>query len=266
MVKMYAEDQESPPFNGNSIDMFYSTDFDALVLGSGPLFDSSEGPFDSGAMFEDSDTTLTLPVAARGEYEFGSTYSMGGVFDVNIQRRISTYGLNQIGLFDSQPGLFDNSEDTFDGLSASAVDAALLVRSTISDPDISPLWSEWRELSNGIVRGWAFQFKTVATSNDASQNILIKELGALMELQQRIEQSGTISAAASTYVVTFTDRFYAAPSVGITAYSMTAGDYWVIAPSSITRSGFSVTFRNSVGAAVARQFNYTAIGFGREVT
>ena len=265
MVKMYAEDQESPPFNGNPIDMFYSTDFDALVLGSGPSFDSSEELFDSEAMFENVDTTLTLPVVARGEYEFGSTYSMGGVFDVNIQRRISTYSLNQIGLFDNQPGLFDDSEDTFDGLSASAVDAALLVRSTSNDPDVAPLWSEWRELSNGIVRGWSFQFKVVATSNDASQNILIKELGALMELQQRVEQSSNISAAASTYVVTFADRFYEAPSLGITAYSMTAGDYWVIDPSSITRSGFSVTFRNSAGAAVARQFNYTAVGFGREV-
>jgi hypothetical protein len=46
---------------------------------------------------------------------------------------------------------------------------------------------------------------------------------------------------------------------------MMAGDYWVVDPASITRAGFSLTFRNSTGAAVARQFNYNAIGFGREV-
>jgi hypothetical protein len=121
-------------------------------------------------------------------------------------------------------------------------------------------------VANGIVRGWGFQFKIVATSGDASQNILVEELGAVMELQQRIEQSGTLSAPTSTYAVAFAERFYAVPSVGVTGYNMATGDYWVIDPASITRSGFDITFRNSAGAAVARQFNYTAIGFGREVT
>jgi hypothetical protein len=32
-----------------------------------------------------------------------------------------------------------------------------------------------------------------------------------------------------------------------------------------TRTGFSVTFRDSAGTAVSRQFTYTAIGYGREI-
>ena len=272
LVKAYSEDQESPPFNGNGIDMFYSGYFDALVLGSGALFDSAEGLFDSAeglfdspAMFASAGGVLTEPVIAQGEYEFGSLYSFGGVFDVNIRRRFVTRTLLQLDLFDSRTGLFDDAAGDFDGLSVSAVDAALLVRSSMSDPDLAPQWSDWRELANGIVRGWGFQFKVVARSYDPAQNIMINELGADLELQQRIEQSVTLSAPASTYAVTFAEPFYEAPSVGITGYNMTSGDYWVINPTSITRSGFSITFRNSAGAAVARQFNYTAIGFGREV-
>jgi hypothetical protein len=190
---------------------------------------------------------------------------MGGVFDVNLKRRLLTRTLNQLDLFDSRTGLFDSAASDFDGAFLSAVDAALLVRSTTGDPDVAPQWSEWREVANGIARGWGFQFKLVATSGDTSQNIIIEELGVEMELQQRVEQSGTMSAPTSTYAVTFAERFYAVPSVGVTGYDMATGDYWAIDPASITRSGFSITFKNSTGAAVARQFNYTAIGFGREV-
>jgi hypothetical protein len=189
---------------------------------------------------------------------------MGGVFDVNIQRRFVSFTLNQLDLIAGRPGLV-SSWSSIVGADAGDVDAALLVRATPTDPNAAPQWSDWNELANGIVRGRAFQFKVVASSYDLAQNIVITELGAVMELQQRIEQSGTISATASTYAVTFAERFYDVPNIGVTAYSMNAGDYWVIDPASITRSGFSVVFRNSSGAAVARQFNYTAIGFGREV-
>jgi hypothetical protein len=272
LIKTYAEDQEDPPFSGNTIDMLYSSYFDALVLGTGlpfdsaeGLFDSAEGLFDSPAMFASTGGALTEQVVKQGEYEFGSTYSLGGVFDVNIRRRFVTRTLFQFDLFDSRTGLFDDAAGDFDGLSASSVDAALLVRSSATDPDLAPQWSDWRELANGIVRGWGFQFKVVAKSYDPTQNIIIDELGAVLELQQRVEQSGVLSAPASTYAVTFAERFYEAPSVGITGYNMTSGDYWAINPASITPSGFSITFRNSAGAAVARQFNYTAIGFGRGI-
>jgi hypothetical protein len=263
LVKAYSEDQESPPFNGNGIDMFYSAYFDALVLGSGVLI-SSHASIAALTSITGSDTSLTQPVVSKGEYEFGSTYDMGGVFDVNIQRRFVSFAFNQLDLIAGRPGLV-SSWSSIVGADAGDVDAALLVRATPTDPNVAPQWSDWNELANGIVRGRAFQFKVVASSYDSAQNIIIQELGAVLELQQRIEQSGTISATASTYAVTFAERFYDVPNIGVTAYSMNAGDYWVIDPASITRSGFSVTFRNSSGAAVARQFNYTAIGFGREV-
>jgi hypothetical protein len=264
LVKTYAEDQESPPFNGNTIDMLYSTYFDALILGSGPLI-SSHASIAALASITGGGALALQPVVPRGEYEFGSTYDMGGVFDVNIQRRFVTFTLNQLDLIAGRPGLV-SSWSSITGADPGDVDAALLVRSTPMDPNAAPQWSDWSELSNGIVRGRAFQFKTIASSYDPAQNIVITELGAVMELQQRIEQSGTVSATAGTYAITFAERFYDVPNIGVTAYSMNAGDYWVINSASITRSGFSVTFRDAGGAAVARQFNYTAIGFGREVT
>lgn len=266
LVKTYAEDQESPPFNGNAIEMLYSPTFDALVLGSGIPWDSIPGLVDSTPVSAAEGIALTDPVAPYGEYEFGSLFDMGGVFDVNLQRRFVTRSLNQIDLFDSRPGLFDDSSEMFDGVTSSAVNAALLVRSTLNDPSIAPGWSDWSEMANAIIRGRAFQFKAIATSADPSQNILIDELGVAMELQQRIEQSGTLLTTAAALAVTFAEAFYEPPNIGITGYNLAAGDYWVLDPASITRTGFSITFRNSAAAAVARQFSYTAIGFGREIT
>jgi hypothetical protein len=44
---------------------------------------------------------------------------------------------------------------------------------------------------------------------------------------------------------------------------MGTADYFTIG--SVTRTGLQVTFRNSGGTAVSRQFTYTAIGYGREI-
>jgi hypothetical protein len=103
----------------------------------------------------------------------------------------------------------------------------------------------------------------VATSTDPTQNILIEELGAELELQQRTEQSATLTSGAGAYTVTFANAFFDAPSVGVTGFNMATGDYFEI--SSVTRTGFAVTFKNSAGSAVSRQFTYTAIGFGRQI-
>jgi hypothetical protein len=141
--------------------------------------------------------------------------------------------------------------------------ALVFVRTTIDDPAGTPTWGEWNELTNGIVRGRGFQFKAWATTNDPAVNVVVSELGCVLELQQRVEQSATLTSGAGSYAATFADAFYQPPNMGITAMTMATGDYFEI--SAVTRSGFSVEFKNSAGTAVSRQFTYTAIGYGRQV-
>jgi hypothetical protein len=85
----------------------------------------------------------------------------------------------------------------------------------------------------------------------------------VLELQQRVEQSATLTSGAGTYTATYADAFYQSPSVGITGMNMATGDYFVVSGES--RTGFSVVFRDSAGTAVSRQFTFTAIGYGRQV-
>ena len=258
LVQTYAEDQETPPFSGNVTDMFYDEGLDGLVISTGvPVDDlAPTGNWDDL-------TTIDSPLSPEyGEYEFGSTLDMNGVFDINLQRRFLTRAYLISGLWDDKLELIDDWTAIDDG-NLDSVNAQLYVRSTIDNPAGTPTWSTWREFSNAIVRGHGFQFKTIATSTDPSVNIIIDELGCVVELQQRVEQSATLTSSAGTYSVTFAEAFYQTPSIGVTGYNMSTGDYFAIG--SVTRTGFQVTFRNSGATAVSRQFTYTAIGYGREI-
>lgn len=288
LIKTYAEDQETPPFSGNVTGMFYSSQLDGLILSSGenvddmapdvvpgsplidengdPILDENGDPVLAEADPGDWDSLASIDsiggVNASGEYEFGSTWDMGTVFDVNMRRRFATRPYLPAELWDDKVGDIDGWPEIDEG-NLDGVDATLYVRSTPDDPGATPTWSAWREFSNAIVRGRAFQFKVVATSEDPNQNIVIDELGAELELQQHVQQSATLTSGAATYTATFPQAFYQAPSVGVTAFNMATGDYFVI--SDVTRTGFQVTFRNSAGAAVSRNFTYTAIGYGKEI-
>jgi hypothetical protein len=265
LVQTYAEETETPPFNGNYTDMFYVASLaeaggaSGIILSTGLAVDAmaTDGNWDGLASIDSVGGVLSA-----GEYEFGSTYAFPGIFDANLRRRLVTLPYIPGDFWDDKADLID-TWDLIDGTGGDRVNAATYVRTTQDDPSGTPTWSAWREFSNAIVRGRGFQFKTLATSTDPTQNIIIEELGAAMELQQRTEQSATLTSGAGTYTVTFTNAFYEAPSVGVTGFNMVTGDYFAI--SSVTRTGFQVTFRNSAGTAVSRQFTYTAIGFGRQI-
>lgn len=263
-VQVFAEDLESPPFNGNRADMVYFSSLpefggaSGLIISSGLAVDgmATDGNWDALASIDSVGGVLP-----QGEYEFGSTYSLPGVFDCNLRRRLVTQPYLPGDFWDDYLDPID-SWNLVDGITGDRVNALTYVRATLDDPSGTPTWGEWREFSNAIVRGRGFQFKALATSTDPVQNIVIRELGAELELQQRVEQSGQLSSGAGAFTVTFGNPFYQAPSIGITAYDMATGDYFAV--TSVTRTGFQVTFRNSSNAAVSRNFTYTAVGYGRE--
>jgi hypothetical protein len=162
---------------------------------------------------------------------------------------------NKVQLIDAWPLIDEDNIDT--------VNAALYVRTTTDDPAGTPTWGDWNEFANVIARGRGFEFKVRATSTDPDTNIVIDELGCLMELQLHTEQSGTLASGAGPYAVVFDNAFYQPPNVGITGFNMATGDFFTV--TSVTRTGFTVEFKNSTGTSVDRNFTYTAVGYGREV-
>ena len=259
LVQSYREDQESPPFSGNVTGMVYSSELGGLILALGEFIDdlATDGNWDALGPIDGLSSNL-----GSGEYEFGSTYDLAGVFDLNLRRYLVTLPYLPGQLWDEITDLID-TWPSVDGDVADQVNAALYVRTTDDDPGASPTWSTWNEFANAIVRGRAFQFKVIATSLSESENIVIEELGATLELQQRTESTGSITSGASAYAVTFDEAFYQSPAVGITAYNMGTGDYYAV--TSQSRTGFTITFYDSGSTVVSRDFTYTATGYGREI-
>ena len=259
LFKQYAEDQETPPFSGNTEGLVYSLDYDGLILDSGQLIDdmATDGNFDALPALD-----AIGGINPLGEYEFGSSWDMGAIYDVNLRRRFVTRPIVPAALWDDKVQLIDEwsliDEDNID-----TVNAALYVRTTTDDPAGTPVYGDWNEFANVISRGRGFQFKVRATSTDPDTNIVIDELGCIMELQLHTEQSGTLASGAGAYAVTFDNAFYQPPNVGVTGFNMATGDFFTV--TSVTRTGFTVEFKNSAGTGMNRNFTYTAVGYGREV-
>jgi hypothetical protein len=247
----FAEDLTDPPFQGNLTDMLYSAELDGLILANGVAWDELPGLVDDFTSID-----AAGGVAASGEYEFGSTLDLGAVFEVNLRGRFVARAFSPGNLWDDFGPI--DSLATIDDVIGNP-DAQLLFRYS-SD---AVTYSNWIPYQSNLVRGRAFQFKVAATSGDQRENILIEELGMTALLQQQSQTGGPITSGAAVYSVSFTNPFYSAPQISITALDMQTGEYAHI--ESVTRTGFQVTFRNSGGTAVSRQFHYLATGYGKEI-
>ena len=265
-VQSRREDADSPPYQGTKTDVFYSDEFDALVLDGDILFDS----------IADLDllSSMDYPGALQeiGTYEFANTLDLGAVFSLDLSRFFVTAGFFPDDLVDSRTAEVDSWSD-WDGGIIDQVNAKLYLRRTPDNPASSPSWSSWQEFVNGTFLGRGFQFKAELSSSNPAQNILIDQLGYEATFQRRTEQSVVaLASGAASYAVTFDKPFFTGtallgglntslPSIGITAQNLSQGDFFNV--TNVTSSGFDVIFRNSAGTAVSRNFLWSAVGFGK---
>jgi hypothetical protein len=268
LVQSRREDADVPPFQGNKTDVFYNEDYDALTLDGDEEIDDVVD-FDLLPVMDFIGDTV-----GTGTYEFNATLDLGASYSVDLTRFFVTRGFFPSDLIDSRNGLVDDWSD-WDGGVIDSVNSKLYLRRTSDNPSGTPTWTSWQEFVNGTFLGRGFQFKAELTSNDPAENILIDELGYEATFQRRTEQSvGAVASTAGTKSITFDKAFFTGtaslgginaylPSVGIVAQNLATGDYFNV--TNVTSTGFDVTFRNSSGTAVDRNFLWSAVGFGKGV-
>ena len=267
LLESRREDADSPPFQGQRTDTFYSDEFDALTLDGTEDIDDKTDNIDTWGTFD-----FLGDITSSGEYQFVNTLDLENVFSLDLERRFVTRGFYPSDLMDSKTENIDQW-DSFDGDVPDKVNAKLLVRRTDDDPSGTPTWGDWQDFANGTFKGRAFQFKAQLTSSDTAQNILIDELGYVAQFARRQEQSSeAVASGAGAKAITFGNAFFTGtasllgtnsnlPSIGITAQNMQSGDYFEV--TSISSTGFTVTFKNSSDTAVDRNFNWSAVGYGK---
>jgi predicted phage tail protein len=135
-------------------------------------------------------------------------------------------------------------------------------------------WTAAQDMVNGTFKGRAFRFTAELSTQAPDQNILVDELGYDATFQRRTEHSdGAVASTAGAKSITFAHPFWTGttalggsstaylPSIGITAHNLGTGEYFDV--TSISGTGFTVTFKNSGGTAIDRNFNWSATGYGR---
>ena len=281
------EDTDNPEFQGQRNDTFYSDEYDALVISGDQTIDDILD-FDPLGSVDFMGTRKS-----SGEYFFANTLDLGAQFDIEFSRHLvmrGTYPANEI---DERTVLIDLWTD-FDGLEADDVNAEVYLRASTSgitaeseltedgdkllledanDQQLESnlVFGDWVPLRNGHFQGRLFQFKCELSSDHVDQTPLLDELGFTAKMPLRTETSSVIASGTDSggKAVTFTNAFFqdgvfynTPPSIGITAFNLASGDYYEV--TSITRTGFTVKFKNSSNAVIDRNFQYQAVGYGSE--
>ena len=249
---------ESPNFTGTFSQAFNSTTEGGITL-------EADGKIDEITDF-DSVTNLDFfgDVVSVGSYIFANTLDLGAKYDVELLANLQINTINPDDFWDSRSDNIDTWND-IDADDLSETNAELYSRSTNDDPSSgSPTYGTWEPFANSTKRGRGFQFKVeMETSND-SQDVVVQTLGVTVSLQRRTEQQRNISSGTGAKAVTFPSAFYSTPSITITATNMATGDFFEL--SSVSRTGFTITFKASGGSIVDRNFDYQAVGHGKEIT
>lgn len=279
-IQVRREDQDAPPYQGDKIGTFFSTEYDGLVLDGDASFDDVVD-VDELSSIDFLGTRLT-----SGQYYFNNVLDLGGVFSVVFERKLTTRGLYPQELIDEREELIDRWSDV-DGTIADDTTADLYFRTSdqattdenllleddsfllLEDGDKIQMESdidfgEWTPMESGRYTGRQFQFKAELQALHVDQTPIVDEAGYTIQMESRTESSATIASGAGAKAVTFDKAFYQTPNIGITASNLASGDYYEV--TSATRTGFTITFYDSTNAAIDRDFQYQAVGYGTEET
>ena len=281
------EDSDSPRFQGQKNDTFYSEEYNALVIDGDQTIDDILD-IDALSSFDFLGTRKS-----SGEYFFANTLDLGAQFDIEFSRYLVMRGTYPADDIDERTALIDTWTD-FDGLEADDVNAEVYLRAAttgitaedeltedgdkllLEDANDQQLESnlvfgDWVPLRNGHFQGRLFQFKCELSSDHVDQTPLLDELGFTAKMPLRTETSSVIASGTDSggKAVTFTNAFFqdgvfynTPPSIGITAFNLASGDYYEV--TSISRTGFTVKFKNSSNAVISRNFQFQAVGYGSE--
>ena len=254
---------EAPDFNGTFDDIVELDDENSLVLNTSLLFDGVSGNFDDASGLFDGGSGN---VEAFGYYYFATDIDLGAIYISRCTAYVEHIRLDYVVLFDSAEGLFDARQGDFEGdvNAFDDTDVQIEARHTQDNPGGTPTWSAWQSFAVTDIRARAIQFRAKLSTTDEQATPKVTQLSVNVDMPDRTVSGNDIVSGAGAKVVTFAQGFRETPAIGIGAQDMQTGDYYEI--TSKSRTGFTITFKNSSGTAISRSFDYVAKGYGVELS
>jgi hypothetical protein len=257
---------ESPSFSGTKTDTKVNSS-NELIINTFDNWDSFTGLMDSWPGLMDDNFDFIDETIAEGSYEFANSVDLGSVYTSRVTAIVEQMAIDSATLFDSIVGNIDIWEGLWDDLNSGEspdVNVKLQVALTDDDPSGTPTWSAWQDFFVGEYKGRGLKFKAILTTAVSTQTPAISVLKVEVDMPDRVDGDEDVLSSVSGTAITFSPAFKALKKVGITAQDLQQGDYFTI--TSKSTAGFTVTFYNSSDVAVARTFDWDALGYGHLVT
>jgi len=167
---------------------------------------------------------------------------------------------DEYDLFDSGRGasLFEDAKAPFDG--SPEVQAGAEIQVGVSDTSLASITSFQKISQQSTIKGRYFKFRCKIVSDNNKVRAKVHTLQYKINFEFRTESGEDVVASASGQAITFTNSFYATPSIGISAQGLQTGDYYQI--TSKSKTGFTIRFYNSSNTGISRTFDYQVFGYG----
>ena len=240
------------------------TDVDDLVGN----FDSAEGNYDLGGTDSTSNPTYyAANIQSSGYYNFDNTLTLDATYDATFTITLGMTSDNEYDLHDSgrnagASGNFDDANGPFDG--SWEVHASSEIQVGASTSSLGAITTYQKIAQQTTLKGRYFKFRCKLTNDDNTTKPKVNALAFTLTLEKRSESDEDVVSGTGTKAITYTNAFYATPSVGISAQGLSTGDYYAI--TSKTKTGFTIQFLNSSASGISKTFDWSAYGFGLKST
>jgi len=224
-------------------------------------FESADGNFDLGGTDTTSNPTYyNANIKSSGYYIYYNTLSLDDTYDVTFGIDIGMSSEDEYDLFDSGRGasLFENAKGPFDG--SAEVHCGAEVQVGTSTSSLGAISSYQKIAQQSTIKGRYFKFRCKLTNDDNKTRPKVHTLSYTVNFEKRTESDEDVVSGTGTKAITYTNSYYATPSVGISAQGMATGDYYSI--TSKSKTGFTIQFFNSSNSGISKTFDWSAVGYG----
>jgi len=231
-------------------------------------FDDAEGDFDLGGTDATSNPNYyTANIQSVGYYDYANTLTLDAIYDATFTIVNGMTTENEYDLFDSgrnagPTGDFDDANGPFDG--SWEVQAGSEVYIGASDSSLGAITTYQKIAQQTTIKGRYFKFRCKLTNDDNKTRPKVHTLSFTLALEKRSESDQDVVSTTSAKIITYTNPFYATPSVGVSIQGLSTGDYYTL--TSKTKTGFTLQIFNSGGAGISKSFDWTAYGYGLKST
>ena len=228
-------------------------------------FDSAAGDFDLGGTDATSNPNYyTANIQSVGYYDYANTLTLDAIYDATFTIVNGMTTENEYDLHDSGRGasLHDDAKGPYDG--SWEVQAGSEVQVGASTSSLGAITTYQKVAQQTTIKGRYFKFRCKLSNDDNKTRPKVHTLSYTLALEKRSESDQDVVSTTSAKVITYTNAFYATPSVGVSIQGLSTGDYYTL--TSKTKTGFTLQIFNSSGSGISKSFDWTAYGFGLKST